>query len=158
MEEYSVRDGVRSLEFKGILLAESTSRTAGKARWVEFELYRTAKQYVVSRVGVSVFYHAEDCAIVSRNKLSPVDGSKLSSAYVPCDMCEPKLLDLDGVYPETPRSSAWTCEDAISVVSSLMKEDRNRTEYLTNVARDLLIQASKFDPSIRDAFYIDRIE
>jgi hypothetical protein len=39
-----------------------------------------------------------------------------------------------------------------------MKEDVNRVEYLTNVARRLLVDASKKDDAISDAFYIDRIE
>lgn len=157
--EYSVRDGVRTLEFNGIQLANSSSRTPGKARWVEFELYRTPKsQYVLSRIGVSVYYHSENCQTVTRNKLSAVDGSKLSAAYVPCAFCSPNLLDMDGVYPETPRYAAWVCGDAVAVVSSLMKEDNNKTEYLTNVARTLLVDASRLDPEIADAFYVDRIE
>jgi len=157
--EFSVRDGVRTLEFNGVMLASSTSRTAGKARWVEFELYRTPKnQYVLARIGVSVYYHSGDCDTVARNKLSAVDGSKLSAAYVACGFCHPNILDIEGTYPETPRYAAWVCSDAVAVVSSLMKQDTNRTEYLTNVARSLLLDASKMDPEIADAFYVDRIE
>ena len=141
------------------MLANSSSRTQGKARWVEFELYKTPKQqYVLSRIGVSVYYHSGECQTVSRNKLSAVDGQELSGAYVPCSFCSPNLLDLEGVYPETPRYAAWVCSDAVAVVSSLMKEDNNRTEYLTNVARTLLIEASKLDSEIAEAFYVDRIE
>lgn len=157
--KYYVRDGVRTLEFNGVKLAESSSRDTKKPRWVEFELYRTPKnQYVLARIGVSVYYHSEDCQTVTRNKLSAVDGSELSAAYVPCDFCKPAKLDIDGVYPETPRYAAYVCADAVSVVASLMKQDKNRTEYLTNVARRLLTDAARLDQEIADAFYTDRIE
>jgi hypothetical protein len=39
-----------------------------------------------------------------------------------------------------------------------MKRDNNKTEYLTNVARRLLTEASRIDANIHDAFYVDRIE
>jgi hypothetical protein len=158
MKHY-VRDGVRTLEFSGAKLAESSSREPKKPRWVEFELYKTPKgQYVLARIGVSVYYHSEDCQTVSRNKLSAVDGAELSAAYVPCDFCKPNRLDVEGIYPETPRYSAYVCTDAVGVVASLMKRDNNNTEYLTNVARRLLTEASRLDQDIADAFYVDRIE
>lgn len=157
--EFSVRDGVRKLEFDGTKLSESSSRLPNKPRWVEFSVYRTPKgQYVLSRVGYSIFYHAQDCFTVARNNLSAVDGLALAGDYVACSTCRPIRGDLDGVYPETPRFAAWVCSDALGVVNSLMKEDDNGTEYLTNVARRLLVEASTVDPSISDAFYIDRIE
>jgi hypothetical protein len=156
---YYVRDGVRTLEFTGVKLAESTSRDILKPRWVEFELYRTVTgQYVLARIGVSVYYHSEDCQTVVRNKLSAVDGSGLSAAYVPCDFCTPEKLAIEGVYPETPRYAAYVCADGVSVVASLMKQDKNRTEYLTNVARRLLTDASRLDQDVADAFFTDRIE
>jgi hypothetical protein len=39
-----------------------------------------------------------------------------------------------------------------------MKRDNNRTEYLTNVARRLLTEASRLDSEIYEAFRVDRIE
>jgi hypothetical protein len=156
---YSVKDGVRTLEFDGVHLSTSSSRLPNKPRWVEFSIYRTPKgQYVLSRVGYSIFYHAKECYTVSRNSLSPVDGLTLGPEYIACSVCNPSLLNHEGVFPETPRHAAWVCSDALGVVSSLMKEDDNGTEYLTHVARRLLIDAAKSDELIYDAFYIDRIE
>ena len=156
---YSVRDGVRTLEFDGVKLASSSSRLPNKPRWVEFEIYRTPRgQYVVSRIGYSVFYHAKECFTVTRNSLSPVDGLELAPEYIACSTCRPSRLDYDGVFPETPRPAAWVCSDALGVISSLMKVDDNGTEYLTNVARRLLMDAAEEDEHIYDAFYIDRIE
>lgn len=157
--EFSVRDGVRTLEFDGVKLSESSSRLPKKPRWVEFSIYRTPKgQYVLSRVGFSIFYHSRECYTVSRNSLSPVNGLTLSAEYVACTTCAPSRITEEGVFPETPRFAAWVCSDALGVVSSLMKEDDNGTEYLTNVARRLLVDASKLDADIADAFYVDRIE
>lgn len=157
--EFSVRDGVRKLEFNGTKLAESSSRSPNKPRWVEFSVYRTPKgQYVISRIGYSIFYHAADCFTVARNNLSAVDGLTLSADYVACSTCKPSRVTIDGVFPETPRYAAWVCSDALGVVNSLMKEDDNGTEYLTNVARRLLVDASLLDEDIADAFYVDRIE
>lgn len=156
---YSVKDGVRTLEFDGVKLSSSSSRLPHKPRWVEFEIYRTPRgQYVLSRVGYSIFYHAKDCFTVSRNSLSPVDGLTLSPDYTACSSCRPSLLDHEGVFPETPRHAAWVCSDALGVISSLMKEDDNGTEYLTNVARRLLELAAEVDDNLHDAYYFDRIE
>jgi hypothetical protein len=157
--EFSVRDGVRTLEFDGVKLSESSSRLPNKPRWVEFNLYRTPKgQYVVSRIGYSIFYHSRDCFTVSRNNLAAVDGLTLSGDYVACDKCQPDRANTEGVFPETPRYAAWVCSEPVAVISSLMKEDDNGTEYLTNVARRLLIDASKIDTLIHGVFYTDRIE
>lgn len=156
--EFSVKDGVRTLKFDGIKLSESSSRYPGKPRWVEFELYRTTKgQYVVSRIGFSLFFHSEGCFTVARNGLKELDGLRLLPEYTACDKCNPSRVP-DKVYPETPRHAGWVCGDAVGVVSSLMQQDDNKTEYLTNVARRLLIDAAKLDRDIADAFYVDRIE
>lgn len=156
--EFSVRDGVRRLEFNGVKLAESSSQLPKKPRWVEFSIYRTPTgQYVISRIGFSVFFHSAECYTVIRNGLTPRGGLTLPPEYMPCDNCKPALVP-DDIFPETPRYAAWVCSDALGVVSSLMKEDNNGTEYLTNVARRLLIDASKLDRDIADAFYVDRIE
>jgi hypothetical protein len=157
--EFSVKDGVRTLEFNGVKLAESSSRIPNKPRWVEFAVYRTPKgQYVLSRVGFSVYFHSKECYTVARNSLSPVDGMSLTADYIPCSTCKPSQLNPEGVFPETPRFAAWVCSDPLGVVNSLMKEDDNGTEYLTNVARRLLIDASAADPEIYAAFSVDRIE
>ncbi len=154
-----VKDGVRSLEFNGELIAESSSKTRGKPRWVEFKLFRTESDiYVVSRVGVSNLYHSDNCEVVSRNRLSAVDAMELSPEYTPCAVCRPDLADPEGVFPETPRSWAQVCQTAKGVIASLMKEDHNGTEYLTNVARRLLEEASIYDDEIKKAYLVEYID
>lgn len=158
LPEFSVKDGVRTLRFDGIKLSESSSRYPGKPRWVEFELYRTTKgQYVVSRIGFSLFFHSQGCFTVSRNGLKELDGLQLPPEYTACDKCKPSRVP-EKVYPETPRHAGWVCGDAVGVVSSLMQQDDNKTEYLTNVARRLLMDAAGLDRDIHAAFYEDRIE
>lgn len=158
VQQFHIRDGVKTFKFTGSLLASSSSYTRGKTRWVEFSLYRTKNLYVVSRVGMSLFFHADHCPTVTRNRLSPVDESELSGAHVPCPDCKPPRISVDGVFPETPRYWAQDTATAQGVVASLMKYDDNGTRYLTNVARRLLEDAAKVDPAIADAFYIDEIE
>lgn len=156
---YSVKDGVRTLKFEGELLAQSSSRIGTRPRWVEFRLFKTPKgTYVLSRTGVSVYFHSADCQVVSRNRLSAVDGAELPREYIACSDCKPSLLDTEGVYPETPRHWAQSSDLARGIVSALMKYDENGTEYLTNVARRLLEDAAEIDEGIDEAFKTDFIE
>lgn len=154
-----VRDGVRTLKFKGALLASSSSREPGKSRWVEFNLYVASNHvYVLSRVGNSILYHNKRCKIVNRNNLKPVDGLRLDAYYVPCQICRAARADPNGVFPETPRYWAQKSDNAVGLVASLMKRDDNHAEYLTNVARRLLEKASEYDPAIAEAFYTDILD
>lgn len=157
--KYTVKDGVVTYEFQGITLAKSSSRVANRPRWVEFELFITPKkQYVISRIGMSVFYHAQECSTVSRNHLSVVNGAELAGYYVPCPECRPSRLEVTGVYPELPRYWAQVCETAEGVVESLMKKDEFDNWYLTHVARRLLEDAGKYDPDVYKAFTVQTIE
>lgn len=157
--KYLVKDGVRTYEFQGISLAKSSSRVVGRPRWVEFELFITPKeQYVLSRIGMSVFYHDADCDTVSRNNLSKVDGGELAGFYTPCHECRPVRLDPNGVFPELPRYWAQICEDASGVVEALMKKDKANNWYLTNVASRLLEDASVYDPDVKAAFETEYVE
>lgn len=157
--QYSVRDTIRTLKFNGTMLAESSSKTPNKTRWVEFQLYVTTSGiYVLARKGASILYHDETCSIVSRNKLSVANGEELPSYYVPCPDCKPSRISVDGVYPETARYWAQHSEKAQGIVEALMQYDNNDTKYLTRVASDLLEEASKFDPNIRKAFEVEIVE
>lgn len=157
--QYAVKDGVRTLRFDGELLSTSSSRVGSRPRWVEFSLYRTPKgTYIISRVGVSRYYHSADCSVVSRNRLSAVEDIDLAEDAIPCSECRPSIADIDGVFPETPRFWAQHSEKARGIIASLMKYDDNQTEYLTNVARRLLEDAAEVDEGIAEAFYNDFIE
>lgn len=157
--QYAVKDGVRTLKFDGELLSTSSSRIGSRPRWVEFSLFRTPKgTYIISRIGVSLYYHSGDCSVVSRNRLSAVDEMELAPDAMPCSECRPSRVSIEGVYPETPRYWAQHSEKAKGIVASLMKYDDNQTEYLTNVARRLLEDAAEVDGGIADAFYTDFIE
>lgn len=155
-----VRDGQRQLEFDGELLAMSTSKSIGRTRWVEFELYRTVGgQYVLSRVGRSVYYHDPSCPVVKRNRIPAVFFDEIDHEdMLPCESCMPHPSSEDAqVCPEQPRYWAQVSSEAEGIVESLQKFDDNGTRYLTNVARRLLTEASARDDAIRDEFYHERI-
>jgi hypothetical protein len=157
--QYAVKDGVRTLSFEGELLSSSSSRVGSRPRWVEFKLFRTLKGvYIISRVGVSRYYHSAECAVVSRNRLSAVDESELGADAIPCIDCRPTGLQIEGVFPETPRYWAQHSDKARGIIAALMKYDNNQTEYLTNVASRLLEDAAEVDEGIAAAFYNDFIE
>jgi hypothetical protein len=156
---YTVKDGVRTYRFQGISLSKSSSRVANRPRWVEFELFITPKkQYVLSRIGMSVFYHSKSCSTVSRNNLSKVDGAELAGFYTPCSECRPSRMDVNGVFPELPRYWAQICENAGGVVEALMKKDNFDNWYLTHVARRLLEDAAVYDDSIKEAYEVEYVE
>lgn len=156
---YTVKDGLRSLQFEGEEIAHSTSKTRYKHRWIEFSLYRTTSgRYVLSRVGMSLYFHHEGCSVVRRNKIHSVPAENLPESLVECEDCRPsRSLDAD-LYPESPRYWAQTIESAEGVVSSLKKVDEHGTEYLTDVAKRLLEVASLHDQDIYDAFYTEWID
>jgi hypothetical protein len=67
-QDWVVRDDARELHFTGVKLADVSSRSGTKRRWIELRLYRTTGgNYVVERVGRSVikgevqFYFAQVC-------------------------------------------------------------------------------------------------
>lgn len=156
---YVVRDGLRQLKFDGDKLSESSSRTYGRTRWVEFQLYRTAgDQYVLARIGVSLYYHAESCPVIERNRLSPVPTEEVSTAMVPCETCSPVPMNEHVLYPEEPRYWALVADSAESVIKTLYKVDRDGVQYLTNVSRRLLEDAARIDEDISDAYYVQSVE
>lgn len=157
MDNFIVKDGIRTMNLTGELLAASSSERPDSVRWVEFYLYRASVSgdWVVSRVGKSVIFHTEDCRISKRNRLKPIDGFNLSNDHTPCPECNPDFADPEGVYPEEERSIAQICYSPQNVVEFLEKrktEDGDEVVYLTNVARKLLEQASLVDDDIRSAY------
>lgn len=153
-----VKDGTQVLTFQGDLLAKSSSWKAGNYRWVEFELYRTAKgAYVLGRIGVSLLFHDPKCTVVQRNNLKPIPAEELADSAVECEECDP-ALDLAEVCPEKFRYWAQVSDTPQAVIDALYKYDASGARYLTTVARNLVIDAAEHDPAIGDAFYNVTIE
>jgi hypothetical protein len=154
-----VKDGARHLKFEGEKLSESSSRTHGRTRWIEFQLYRTTGgQYVLSRVGVSLYYHSANCAIVSRNKIQGVATEDVPAILVPCEQCSPVPGNEDVLYPEQARHWAQASDSAEGVVESLWKYDEAGARYLTHVARKLLETAARIDDGIAEAYFEEFID
>lgn len=156
---HKIKDGLRELIIEGDLLSQSTSKAPGKDRWIEFKLFKTySGVYVVSRVGYSMLFHAEDCKVVERNHLSPELAENMSEGeYTPCYKCNPVWFNPDGIFPEKPRYHAQVCQSARGVLEYLQKEEPNGVVYLTNVARNLLESASQVDSGIRKAYMTEVI-
>lgn len=158
---YEIQDGLRTIKFEGELLSSSTSRT-DKPRWIEFKLYKTkGGSYILSRIGMSLTFHHSACIIVERNGILPVPAENISRNMVPCKDCRPdRHLDLE-LYPETPRHWAqrfYPESGAEGLVDSLKREDEFGAEYITNVAKKLLVEAAKKDQAIHAAYYTEQID
>jgi len=147
-----VKDGCRTLQFEGALLAESTSERSDSVRWIEFKLYRTESgSYVLSRVGVSLIFHSPTCGLTSKYKLKESVPEQLSNKAIPCPDCDPDEETL--VFPETYRYWAQVSDKPEAVLDALYQYDQDSgAHYLTTVARKLLERASKVDKGI-DAIY-----
>lgn len=156
---YVVRDGSRQLKFDGQKLSESSSRSRGRTRWVEFQLYRTAgDQYVLARVGVSLYYHSSDCDVVARNRIPAVKTEEVWTAMVACERCSPVPMNETVLHPEEPRYWAMVTDSADTIVDSLHKVDEVGARYLTNVSRRLLEDAAKIDDEIFEAYYVETVD
>jgi hypothetical protein len=152
-----VRDGDRVLQFNGTLLAKSTSERRGAYRWIEFELYKTESgSYILSRIGVSLFFHGSVCPLVSKYRLNEVPIHELSAKSIACPECQPDG-SLDLVFPEKYRYWAQVSDQPEAVLDALYKYDDNGARYLTGVAQRLLKDAAKVDSGIADVYNVEVI-
>lgn len=147
-----VKDGDRTLQFNGRLLAKSSSRRRDSLRWIEFELYKTESgSYVLSRVGVSIVFHGAACGLVRKYGLQESSYDSLSDLAVPCEECNPdETLDL--VFPEKYRHWAQVSEKPEAVLEALYKYDDYGAKYLTSVAQRLLQEATRLDSGVASVY------
>lgn len=154
---YEVKDGSRTLQFNGKLLAESSSWRRGSERWIEFKLYKTENgSYVLSRVGISLIFHGAACPLVKRYGLTEMPSSSLDERAIPCLECGP-TFDVAMIFPEKNRYWAQVSEEPSPVVDALYKFDQGGARYLTNVAQRLLEDASDIDKGIESVYRIELI-
>ena len=149
---FEVKDGSRTLQFEGRMLAESSSWRRGSVRLIEFVLYRTENgSYILSRIGVSLIYHVADCPLVRLYALIEALPNVLEKDATPCEECQPNK-SLPIIFPEKYRYWAQVSEEPKPVLDALYKYDLNGARYLTNVAERLLQEAGQNDEKI-DAIY-----
>lgn len=154
---YEVKDGSRTLQFSGKLLAESSSWRRGSYRWIEFKLYKTDNgSYILSRIGVSLIFHGAACPLVKRYGLNEMTSSSLNNDATPCEECNP-TRSVEMVFPEKDRYWAQVSEDPVPVLEALYKYDQSGARYLTNVAQRLLEEASDNDRGIESVYRIELI-
>lgn len=149
---FEVKDGNRTLQFNGRVLAKSTSKRRGSVRWIEFELYQTESgSYILSRVGVSVVFHGAACSLVKRYNLQEAPTVELHLDATPCEECDPDD-SIELVFPEKYRHWAQVTDNPEAVLESLYKYNYNGTKYLTFVAERLLQEAAKLDSDIANVY------
>lgn len=154
---FEVKDGNRTLQFNGRLLAKSTSRRKDSTRWIEFELFKTdSGSYILSRVGVSLVFHGAACALVKRYDLNESPAAELFQNAIPCEECEPDESAVL-VFPEKYRYWAQVSEEPTAVLDALYKYDNGGARYLTNVAQRLLESASIQDPELAKVYRFEII-
>jgi hypothetical protein len=154
---FEVRDGSRTLQFNGQLLAKSTSWRRDSTRWIEFELYRTESgSYILSRIGASLVFHGASCPLVTRYGLSEIDYNNLAEKAIPCLECDPDE-STTLVFPEKDRFWAQVSDSPAAVLDALYKYDDGGARYLTNVAQRLLDTASKIDNGIFSVYNVEII-
>lgn len=149
---FEVKDGDRTLQFNGKLIANSTSKRADSTRWIEFKLYRTESgSYILSRIGVSIVFHGAACSLVRRYGLSEKSYEDLADNALPCEECQPdETLDL--IFPEKYRYWAQVSERPEAVLEALYKYDNYGAKYLTAVAQRLLQEATRLDSGIASVY------
>lgn len=154
---YEVKDGSRTLQFNGKLLAESSSARRDSTRWIEFKLYKTENgSYILSRIGVSTVFHSATCPLVRRYNLIEKTVDELKTTATPCEECRPST-NVPMIFPEKDRTWAQVSEDPEAVLEALYKYDQGGARYLTNVAQRLLEQASGIDENIEKVYRIEMI-
>jgi hypothetical protein len=147
-----VKDGDRTLQFNGRLLAKSSSKRRDSTRWIEFELYMTESgSYILSRVGVSLVFHGAACLLVKKYGLQEKSNSELMANAIPCEECNPDDT-ISLIFPEKYRHWAQISEKADAVLEALYKYDDNGARYLTGVAQRLMQEAAKVDLSIASVY------
>lgn len=152
---FRVFDSTRTLQFEGVHLSHSSSRTEGSTRWIEFDLYRTESgQYVLSRIGVSTIYHMRFCRLVEQYGLHAAPAATLTEESRPCEKCTPVIVaDNDVIFPETERPWAQVCPTGESVMRAVQRRDDQGGLYFTRVARHLLEEASQHDAVIDQQYH-----
>ena len=159
MNQYRVRARGISRTFDGIKIATASSRGDGP-RWIEFTLYKASTgQYVVERIGKTTVFHRYDCEITEKNGLDAVEYDEIPNGFVPCHKCRPSRIDPEGLFPEKERPYFQTCDEAEGVVRFLERKGKyDNLMYLTNVAHQLLLEASKHDKGIYNAYVDKKLE
>lgn len=153
-----IKDGKRTLEFEGTLLAHSSSQS-NSGRWIEFFLYKTTGgTYILHRIGKSYIVHSNTCHLVKKYSIKDKPNTLLQPWHVRCEDCWPSFSSPFLCFEEDRH---WTLrtEEAESVVDSLYKTDpQTGASYLTRVAAQLVEEAAEKDEEISAAYYVEFIE
>jgi hypothetical protein len=166
-QDYEVKDGFRTICFKGWFLGEADSTITGnEPRWTELSLYKTTTgHYVLQKVGRSDVFHNETCAEKSGKAIrgkrwghldlaadaqDVPESEDLENVFIPCEICNPEFDD-EPVWVEKDLFSTTSNLTAKQVLEALYRPDTRNTKgpgYLSRVARELLDQACERDDEL----------
>lgn len=175
VREVLIRGSLGKLVFYGVPLAEVSTETPRRPRWIEMELYRdwtardpdgrpaqpvrpaeAAAGYVLHVTGRSVVYHEHESG--SCRTGIPVPGRRLPADAEPCEVCRPpapgELDDADLVDTEEDRHATHLCPDTETVLVRLRdprSPARSGPEWLSAPAQRLLQLAAARDDGIAGA-------
>ena len=159
VEARHVRDGSRLISFEGRLLSTVSSERPGTPRWTEMRLFRTVGgSYVLEKVGRSIMTHMPGCSrIIGRiprfQEAHPGDDPE--DGYWYCD-CVPEEYDLTQLLAEEDRYWAVIADQPERVVEALYRK-KEGSRYLPRISLDLLERAADSDPSLGDAYLVEKI-
>lgn len=154
MGDFSVRAGIGTYEFAGELLAEVSTRTAGRPRWTELALYAMSDgRWLACSRGPSLYFHKlrGGCG----KGFAGEEYGSLPAGMVACPDCwRPRPLGWDPaamVRPENDRPRATVCAAPREVLTALLEQGGRRgadASHLSHPARHLLEEAGRSDPAI----------
>jgi hypothetical protein len=139
-----------STEFEGTLIAQASTFSEDKIRWMEILLYRRdGGGWVLHRVSKSIVYHQLDGGCRRRRgELSgtPVLVSELQRGAEPCRECDPPWPEdmPPGVRVrfEFPRHTLDTCHSAAEVVDRLTIDQKTGRRYWSAPVTEVITKAA----------------
>jgi hypothetical protein len=160
MPDFEVRDGFKRVQFRGVLLAPSTTRTRRKSRWVELELYthdpdpRYPGRYFLHVIGQSLVYHRPSGGC---NTGVPTLCQDLPPNAVQCRECTPPpCAPGETVNLESARHRLHDCATPEEVIAAL-QDPQVTGSGLSTPAEHLLEVAAKADPGIAAALDVTEV-
>lgn len=170
-KRFNLKDGTQPITFTGEQLAFGTSQPDIDTlpdRWTELAIYKTITgKYVLEKIGRSNRVHTDPPCDEPGKKpgkgalhypsimdaLADVDAhadeSDLGSFFVPCDVCQPPLVDEDiPVVVEQDMHSVEAYESPEKLIEALYYRKGGTVRSLSNLSRTLLDEAATNDAGI----------
>lgn len=159
---YKLKNEDRFLEFVGERIAHVSSENNDSLRWLEVNIYTTESGgYVYETIGKTVVFRPASEDNPRARKVTPALVRNFDGATLVCD---PKFGDAEiedflgkHVIIEEDRHRATFSPTADGLVESAKVADSDGILFITNTAKTALYQAAQVDPTIHDAYLVERV-